>query len=127
MMPNATRFTHPACRHDNGRTLYPLRWGIEHCFKELKDTFYFDHYQVRHIEKIERYWNLCLIAWTLTYWIKQNAYRNKILEHNPTTFNEFKHAINSLLEFSSTSELSKNKELADGYFRDDDDRKLLFP
>jgi len=56
-------------------TNYLLRWGIEHCFKELKDTFYFDHYQVRHIEKIERYWNLCLIAWTLTYWIKQNALR----------------------------------------------------
>ena len=31
-------------------TNYLLRWGIEHCFKELKDTFYFDHYQVRHIE-----------------------------------------------------------------------------
>ena len=98
-------------------TNYLLRWGIEHCFKELKDTFYLDHYQVRHIEKIERYWNLCLIAWTLTYWIKQNAYLNKILEHNPTTFNEFKCAINSLLEFSSTSELSKNKELADRYFK----------
>jgi len=38
-------------------TNYLLRWGIEHCFKELKDTFYFDHYQVRHIEKIERYRN----------------------------------------------------------------------
>ncbi len=54
-------------------TNYLLRRGIEHCFKELKDTFYFDHYQVRHIEKIERYWNLCLTAWTLTYWLKQNA------------------------------------------------------
>ncbi|HLE86315.1 MAG TPA: hypothetical protein VI727_01470, partial [Candidatus Brocadiaceae bacterium] len=47
----------------------------------------------------------------------QNAYLNKILEHNPTTFNEFKCAINSLVEFSSTSELSKNKELADRYFK----------
>lgn len=95
---------------------YLLRWGIEYCFKELKDTFYFDHYQVRHIDKIERYWNLCLIAWTLTYWIKQNAYLNKILETKPVTFNEFKQAINSLLEFSSTSELSKNETLANGYF-----------
>jgi retron-type reverse transcriptase len=51
---------------------YLLRWGIEQCFRELKDTFYFDHYQLRHIEKIERYWNLCLIAWTLVYWIKQS-------------------------------------------------------
>src|SRR3989338_6474342 len=117
MMPNAARFAHPACRHDNCRTLYLLRWGIEHCFKELKDTFYFDHYQVRHIEKIERYWNLCIIAWTLTYWIKQNAYLNKILETQPTTFNEFKQAINSLLELSSLGTLSKNKTLADDYFK----------
>ena len=43
-------------------TNYLLRWGIEQCFRRLKDTFYFDHYQIRHIEKIERYWNLCLIA-----------------------------------------------------------------
>jgi len=96
---------------------YLLRWGIEYCFKELKDTFCFDHYQVRHIVKIERYWNLCLIAWTLIYWIKQNAYLHKILETKPVTFNEFKYAINSLLEFSSTSELSKNETLANGYFR----------
>jgi transposase len=32
--------------------LYRLRWGIEHAFQELKDSFYFDHYQVRHKEKI---------------------------------------------------------------------------
>ena len=98
-------------------TTYLLRWGIEHCFKELKDTFSFDQYQVRHIEKIERYWNVCLIAWTLTYWIKQNAYLNKILETQPTTFNEFKQAINSLLELSSLGTLSKNKSLADDYFK----------
>ena len=98
-------------------TTYLLRWGIEHCFKELKDTFSFDQYQVRHIEKIERYWNVCLIAWTLTYWIKQNAYLNKILETQPTTFSEFKQAINSLLELSSLGTLSKNKSLADDYFK----------
>ncbi|TVL95296.1 MAG: hypothetical protein CV082_11550 [Candidatus Brocadia sp. BL1] len=43
-------------------TNYLLRWGIEHCFKELKDTFYFDHYQVRHINKIDRYWNLVRLS-----------------------------------------------------------------
>lgn len=96
---------------------YLLRWGIEYCFKELKDTFYFDHYQVRHIAKIERYWNLCLIAWTLTYWIKQNAYLHKILETKPRTFNEYKQAINSLLEFSATNELSKNETLKNDYFK----------
>ena len=93
-------------------TNYLLRWGIEHCFKELKDTFYFDHYQVRHINKIDRYWNLCLVAWTLTYWIKQNAYLTKILETKPTTLNEIKQAVNSILEFASTNALSKNEILA---------------
>lgn len=98
-------------------TNYLLRWGIEHCFKELKDTFYLDHYQVRHINKIERYWNLCLVAWTLTYWIKQNAYLTKILETKPTTFNGIKQAINAMLEFASTNALSKNEKLANGYFK----------
>lgn len=98
-------------------TNYLLRWGIEHCFKELKDTFYFDHYQLRHIGKIERYWNVCLISWTLVYWIKQNAYLHKILETKPSTFNEFKKAINSLLEFSSTHALSKNEKLSQKYFK----------
>ena len=43
-------------------TSYLLRWGIEQCFRELKDTFYFDHYQLRHIAKIERYWNLVRLS-----------------------------------------------------------------
>ncbi|OOP56976.1 MAG: hypothetical protein AYP45_06025 [Candidatus Brocadia carolinensis] len=77
--------------------------------KELKDTFYFDHYQVRHINKIERDWNLCHVAWTLTYGIKQNVYLTKILETKPKTFNEIKQAINAMLEFASTNALSKNK------------------
>lgn len=96
---------------------YLLRWGIELCFKELKDTFCFDHYQVRHIENIERYWNLCLIAWTLAYWLKQNAYLSKILETPPTTFNDIKLSVNSLLEFASTNTLSMNDSLAQDYFK----------
>ena len=60
---------------------------------------------------------VCLVAWTLTYWIKQNAYLNKISEKRPTTFNEIKQAINSILEFASTRALSKNEKLADAYFK----------
>ena len=60
---------------------------------------------------------VCLVAWTLTYWIKQNAYLNKISEKRPTTFNEIKQAINSILEFASTRALSKNEKLADDYFK----------
>ena len=94
---------------------YLLRWGIEHCFKELKDTFNFDQYQLRHIKRIERYWNLCLLAWTLVYMVKQNAYLHKIFETRPETFNSHKAAINSLIDLSSVTEILKNKETANLY------------
>lgn len=64
-------------------TKYLLRWGIELCFKKLKDTYYFNHHQARHIDKIEGHWNLCLIAWTLTHWIKQMPILIKSLKRNP--------------------------------------------
>jgi SRSO17 transposase len=34
---------------------YLLRWGIEESFRELKDIFCFDQYQVRHQEQIQRH------------------------------------------------------------------------
>ncbi|GAX62299.1 phosphoribosylformylglycinamidine (FGAM) synthase, synthetase domain [Candidatus Scalindua japonica] len=43
-------------------------------------------------------------------------YLDKIFATKPVGFNEFKQAINSLLEFSAASELSKNATLANGYF-----------
>jgi len=46
-----------------------------------------------------------------------DAYLAKILETKPTTFNEIKQAVNSILEFAATSALSKNEKLADGYFK----------
>lgn len=96
---------------------YLLRWGIELIFRELKDIFFFDHYQIRHKKQIERYWTLCLIAWSLVYWIKQNAYLSKILELKPSTFNDFKQAINSLLLYQANYKLSKNSQLAHNYFK----------
>ena len=41
-----------ALDHKKTASIYRLRWGIEQAFQELKDSFYFDHYQVRHKEKI---------------------------------------------------------------------------
>ncbi|HLG29368.1 MAG TPA: hypothetical protein VI387_04085 [Candidatus Brocadiales bacterium] len=66
-------------------------------------------------------WNLCLVAWTLTPTgsnktcprVNGDAYLTKILETKPTTFNEIKQAVNSILEFASTNALSKNEKLAD--------------
>ena len=84
------------------------RWGIEQTFRELKDTFYFDHYQVRHKEEIMRYWMLCILAWSLVYWIKQNACLLKILSDNLTSLNEYKQALFKLTLFSSYVYLAKN-------------------
>ena len=96
--------------------LYMQRWGIEQMFRELKDTFYFDHYQVRHQEKIMRYWMLCILAWSLVYWIKQNACLLKILSYNPVSLNEYKQAIFKLILFSSYTYLSKNGSIYNDYF-----------
>lgn len=96
--------------------LYRLRWGIEHAFQELKDSFYFDHYQVRHKEKIMRYWMLCFLVWTLVYWIRQNAYLHKVISCNGSTCNEYKRALLTLIEFSSYASLRKNDLLRAEYF-----------
>jgi len=96
--------------------LYRLRWGIEQAFQELKDSFYFDHYQVRAKEKIMRYWMLCLLVWTLIYWIRQNAYLHKIISAKTSTCNEYKHGLLMLIEFSSYAALRKNDLLCTEHF-----------
>jgi len=102
--------------HKKACALYRLRWGIEQAFQELKDSFYFDHYQVRRKEKIMRYWMLCLLVWTLIYWIKQNAYLHKIISCNTSTCNEYKQALLMLINFSSYAALRKNDLLRTEYF-----------
>lgn len=96
--------------------LYGLRWGIEHTFEELKDSFYFDHYQVRHKEKIMRYWMLCIMVWTLVYWIRQNAYLHKIISCKASTCNEYKRTLLKLMEYSTYAALRKNDSLCKEYF-----------
>ena len=91
---------------------YLLRWGIEESFRELKDTFCFDQYQVRHQKQIQRHWIMSFLAWTLIYWIKQNGCLSKILNDAPETIGQCKQAIASLIIIDSAFLLSKNKELA---------------
>ncbi len=91
---------------------YLLRWGIEVSFRELKDTFSFDQYQVRHQEQIQRHWIMSFLAWTLAYWIKQNGCLSKILSEPPETIGECKQAVASLIIIDSAFLLSKNKDLA---------------
>lgn len=91
---------------------YLLRWGIEESFRELKDTFCFDQYQVRHQEQIQRHWIMSFLAWTLTYLIKQNGYLSKILHESPQTIGQCKQAVASLIIIDSAFLLSKNKDIA---------------
>ena len=98
--------------------MYMQRWGIERAFQELKDTFFFDHYQVRTKEKIMRYWMLSTLVFSLIYWIKFNGCLTKILDYYPSSFNEYKQALSKLILFSSYSFLSKNPLVSSIYFAD---------
>jgi len=105
-----------ALEYKKACALYRLRWGIEQAFQELKDSFYFDHYQLRHKEKIMRYWMLCLLVWTLIYWVRQNAYLHKIISVKASTCNEYKRSLLMLIEFSSYAALRKNDLLCAEHF-----------
>ncbi|MBM3253065.1 MAG: transposase [Candidatus Omnitrophica bacterium] len=89
---------------------YFERWKIERLFRELKDSLYFDHYQVRHKLKIMRYWMLVILAWTLIYWIRQNGYLYRSISSSlkGKTINECKQALLKLILFSSYQALRKN-------------------
>lgn len=87
---------------------YLLRWGIEESFRELKDDFCFDQFQVRHQEQIQRHWILSFLAWSLTYWIKQNACLSKILHDSPASISQCKESVAALIIIDSAFLLSKN-------------------
>lgn len=92
---------------------YLLRWGIEESFRELKDNFCFDQYQVHDQEQIQRHWIISFLVWSLTYWIKQNACLSKILQDSPQSLGQCKEAIAALIIIDSTCLLSKNKAIAE--------------
>jgi len=96
---------------------YLLRWGIEESFRELKDSFCFDQYQVFHQEQIQRHWIMSFLAWTLAYWIKQNGCLSKILSDSPQTISQCKQDVASLIIIDSAFLLSKNKELAASLYK----------
>ena len=101
---------------------YLLRWGIEESFRELKDTFCFDQYQVHHQEQIQRHWIMAFLAWTLAYWIKQNGCLSKILAESPQTIGECKQAVASLIIIDSAFLLSKNKDIAAALYKIESER-----
>lgn len=92
---------------------YLLRWGIEESFRELKDNFCFDQYQVRDQQQIQRHWILSFLVWSLTYWIKQNACLSKILEDSPLSIGQCKESVAALIIIDSNYLLSKNPKAAE--------------
>ncbi len=92
---------------------YLLRWGIEESFRELKDNFCFDQYQVRDQEQIQRHWIMSFLVWSLTYWIKQNACLSKILDDSPQSIGQCKEAVAALIIIDSNYLLSKNPNAAE--------------
>lgn len=97
---------------------YALRWGIEESFRELKDSFHFDQFQVRHQKQISRHWILSFLAWSLAYWVKQNGYLSKTLVSSPDSINQTKEAIEALILIDSACLLSKNNNLEKlGFFK----------
>lgn len=91
---------------------YLLRWGIEESLRELKDNFCFDQYQVRDQVQIQRHWIMSFLAWSLSYWIKQNACLSKILENSPQSIGQCKEAVAALIIIDSHCLLSKNPNAA---------------
>jgi len=91
---------------------YLLRWGIEESFRELKDDFCFDQYQVRHQEQIQRHWIISFLAWSLAYWIKQNACLSKIIAEPPKSISQCKESVAFLIIVDSAMLLSKNPDAA---------------
>ena len=89
---------------------YLLRWGIERVFQEMKDVCCFDQYQVRHKEKIERWWTLSMLAWTFLFWVRQNAYLSKIIgtSQKIISLNDCRNVIEKMLAISSSVFISKN-------------------
>ena len=97
---------------ENAILTYLLRWGIEESFRELKDDFCFDQYQVRHQEQIQRHWIMSFLAWSLAYWIKQNACLSKIFHEPPNSISQCKEAVAALIIIDSAMLLSKNPDAA---------------
>lgn len=98
--------------HRKAVSTYLERWAIERLFRELKDSLYFDHYQLRHKIKIMRYWMIVLLVWSLIYWIRQNGYlyRSTSSSLKGKSLNECKQALLKLILFSSYASLTKNKK-----------------
>jgi hypothetical protein len=56
--------TDVSCDSETIMTYYRKRWGIETGYRHLKESQGFDHYQVRSMKSIQRFWELQFITYT---------------------------------------------------------------
>ena len=89
---------------------YLLRWGIEVSFRQMKDSFCFDQFQVRHQKQIRRHWIMAFLAWSLAYCAKQQGSLSKIIDAPTDSINQTKEAIAALIILDSVFLLSKNSD-----------------
>jgi SRSO17 transposase len=95
-----------------------LRWKIECIYRELKDSFYFDHFQVRKIFRIERHWHLCMLAHSFLYWVRENGYFSKATRENIETLNEFKSVFLGLNSLHALEWIGRNRDQFVEYCRE---------
>lgn len=73
-----------------------------------KDNFCFDQYQLRSLRRIRRFWFLCILAWTLIYYLRMLGALRKVVRLQSDTFPEYVRAIRNLTEFAAHRRLSKD-------------------
>lgn len=95
-------------------TRYKRRWEIECVFRELKDNFYFDQYQVRSLAAITRHWHLCFLAYTFLVRYELTGSYKKATDRNLRTIGEALYFYRNLQSVISYIWISKNKE---AYFK----------
>jgi len=89
---------------------YKGRWEIECVFRELKDTLYFDQYQVRNLTAITRHWHLCFLAYTFLVQYELTGSYKRAVQYKLQTTGEFVYLYRSLQSLISYIWISKNKE-----------------
>lgn len=88
---------------------YKERWAIECTFRELKDNFYFDQYQVRTLTGITRHWHLCFLAYTFIIRYELTGSYKKTVNRRLRTIGETLYLYRNLQSLISYIWISKNK------------------
>lgn len=101
---------HKGLKTDELFRRYKGRWDIECVFRELKDNFYFDQYQVRNLISITRHWHLCFLAYTFLVQYELTGSYKRAFNRKLHTIGEYLCLYRSLQSSISYVWISKNHE-----------------